>query len=347
MAFRDGKVSVSCLCGQVAQEVHLNTAATSTAILVCHCTICRATSGLLFVSYLPLVEPPDLSADLRRYEQADNVSRWFCSRCGAHVFGQDHHNNEYYLALGLVDVDTDRPIKHYGVADTRDGGLGTCLSGDHANEPPCLFGASHVPQQSNAILATSNSNIGTLQDRLNASCHCGGISFYITRPDASSAQVSSPWPDLLVPYHSHSSDNPEDVKWWLRAEKMKYLAGTCACRSCRLFSGFPVQTWTFVPKSNIFQKDGSPLSFNTGTMQQYESQPGIFREFCRTCGATIFWHCLERPGVIDVSVGLLKSPVGARAEDWLEWATDRISFVEDAIHKPLIDDLDRGLKQLK
>jgi hypothetical protein len=37
--------------------------------------------------------------------------------------------------------------------------------------------------------------------------------------------------------------------------------GTCVCNSCRLSSGFPIQTWAFVPKSNIFNADGSPLVF--------------------------------------------------------------------------------------
>jgi hypothetical protein len=80
-------------------------------------------------------------------------------------------------------------------------------------------------------------------------------------------------------------------------------------------------------------------------MQRFESSPGVYREFCKSCGATVFWHCDERPGVVDVSVGLLKSPTGARAEDLLEWETGRVSFAEDAAqHQSLIALLERGLR---
>lgn len=47
--------------------------------------------------------------------------------------------------------------------------------------------------------------------------------------------------------------------------------------------------------------------------------------------------------LIDVSAGLLQA-TGARAEDWLEWATDRISFAEMAVQHDLIHILEEGLK---
>lgn len=81
-------------------------------------------------------------------------------------------------------------------------------------------------------------------------------------------------------------------------------------------------------------------------MRRFESSPGVYREFCGTCGATVFWHCDERPGVVDVSVGLLRSVSGARADDWLEWATGRVSFAEDALDKGLIGLLEKGLQSL-
>jgi hypothetical protein len=48
------------------------------------------------------------------------------------------------------------------------------------------------------------------------------------------------------------------------------------------------------------------------------------------CGATVFWHDKHRPELIDVSVGLLDAPEGARAVEWLEWWLARVSFEEDA-----------------
>jgi hypothetical protein len=164
--------------------------------------------------------------------------------------------------------------------------------------------------------------------------------------------------------------NPSDVKWWLRGpNNTRYLAGTCACRSCRLASGFEIQTWAFIPRSNIFIYSLSPdpdgarkpqqLDFETvppGVLKSYESSPGVAREFCPRCGATVFWHNKERSELIDVSAGLLEATDGARAESWLEWWTGRVSFAEEAgaqmpgqqiaslRAQSLIESLERGLR---
>jgi hypothetical protein len=174
----------------------------------------------------------------------------------------------------------------------------------------------------------------------------------------------------MIPYHTKDPriSNPEDVKWWLRANDTKYLAGTCACRSCRLASGFEIQTWTFVPRSNVYfhlSTDGGdrdsgksvvlPLDFGKlpkGILRSYESSPGVLREFCGKCGVTVFWHDKWRPGLIDVSVGLVHADEGARAESWLEWWIERVSFGDaeidrdvgdDGKHFDLIPSLKRGL----
>ncbi|RAL15645.1 GFA family protein [Aspergillus homomorphus CBS 101889] len=135
----------------------------------------------------------------------------------------------------------------------------------------------------------------------------GGLTSFLT------GEQHLPWPDLLVPYYTHSSENTTDVKWWLREANIKYLTGTCACPSCRLASGCPIQPWAFIPKANLFDACKAPLAFGAGTMQRYESSPGVYREFCKHCGASVFWSSDQRPLLIDVSVGLLRSPEESRA----------------------------------
>jgi hypothetical protein len=103
--------------------------------------------------------------------------------------------------------------------------------------------------------------------------------------------------------------------------------------------------WAFIPKCNIFKEDGSPIDFNMGTMESYESSKDIWREFCKVCGATVFWHCKERPYLLDVSVGLLDPKEGARVESWLDWWTGRVSFSEMAVSTSLINALEEGLKK--
>jgi hypothetical protein len=62
------------------------------------------------------------------------------------------------------------------------------------------------------------------------------------------------------------------------------------------------------------------------------------------CGATVFWHCEERPGLVDVSAGLLDPEEGARVESWLDWCTERVSFEEMAVSRGLVQALEEGLR---
>ena len=180
---------------------------------------------------------------------------------------------------------------------------------------------------------------------LQAYCHCKGVRFKITRPDESSARLVAPRGDIVGPPTTNKGVSGDDTAWWLRENGTKYLGGTCACDECRLASGFDIQAWAFVPKANIKQLDGKPLDFNIGTLKRYDSSEGVYREFCSKCGATVFWHSDSRPDLIDVSVGLLDAEEGARAESWLGWKTERVSFEEEAQHKDLIARLSAGLKR--
>jgi hypothetical protein len=274
------------------------------------------------------------------------------------VLAQLKSENRYLIAAGLV-VPAALPASelrcvaaHYGVGETRDGGLSVFMPGsaDVSGSTTCLIECVDAVNNPSSPSEPHEHNVGQQKNEnadenfLQAQCHCGGTSFAVTRPNDQSKEPWSPWPDMIVPYHSGSPKNSEDVKWWLRANGTKYFAGTCACNSCRLGSGFPIQCWAFIPKANLLINQSDILTYETGTMKRYESSPGVYREFCGTCGATVFWHCDERPGVVDVSVGLLRSSTGARAENWLEWATGRVSFAEDALDKGLIDLLEKGLK---
>lgn len=225
------------------------------------------------------------------------------------------------------------------VSDTLDGGLSIWIDGTSVSEGPF---STHDPAPKSSV-ATDVAN-----DILPASCHCGTVRFHVTRPDATSLLPKSPYPDLMLPYCRTDPsvvENPSDVKWWLRGSQdgTKYLAGTCACRSCRLASGFEIQTWVFIPRSKIFirppasapEEAREPQKLDFGTVPPHslkscESSRGVAREFCPRCGATVFWHDTERPELIDVSVGLLDAPDGARAESWLQWWAGRVSFAEEA-----------------
>ncbi|KAJ3529807.1 hypothetical protein NM208_g9593 [Fusarium decemcellulare] len=219
---------------------------------------------------------------------------------------------------------------HQHIVDTKDGGLSIWMR-ELGN-----------PSDDHESSTYENSTDETLQ----ASCACGNVKFHVTRPNDSSRVPKRNFPDLMFADKTTPDEfkkNVGDEKWWIQDAGQKYLAGTCACRSCRLVSGYEIQTWAFVPRTNIFfhapDADGEriiPLDFNTlppGILTTYTSSSNVGREFCGTCGASVFWHQKDPDDVIDISVGLLRAPEGARAENWLKWWRGRVSFVEDVDYK--------------
>ena len=248
---------------------------------------------------------------------------------------------------------------HKHVDDTGDGGLAIWLPyvGDRVvgGRPTSNGSLPRAPPPIGLDSPTSRT--------VSAACHCGAVRFTVLPADHDSEvsrQPHSGFSDLLVPFAATDpaiTANPNDVKWWIRPPAARdsngssalpddaapvftrWLAGTCACRSCRLATGFEIQTWAFIPRRCIILSSGQPLKFDqTGkcialqSLSAYQSSSGVERNFCSCCGATVFWHDAWRPDLIDVSVGLLRPEVGvgSRVEFLLDWCTTRVSFVEEA-----------------
>lgn len=369
----DLEYEISCHCGGSEQTVKSAENATNRLDMsLCHCTTCRHVTGVLFTSYLP-IQSPTLNSGIREYCSSKDSKRYFCTTCGCHLFQRSEINGltKWCVATGVVskgnynlmqalEAEGDESIHHahhINIADTKDGGLSTFINfAEHTKPTEKRTSVKSSATRPNDRATPKPPNAAG--DELEASCHCGKVAFHITRPDDASRKPHSGLPDLMVPHKTGAPEikNTEDYKWWLRPSDSPrpthYMAGTCACKSCRLTSGFEIQTWAFVPRSNIMihisgsadsnqtidREQGTslmPLDFTTlpqGIVQAYESSPGVLREFCGSCGATIFWHDRWRPDIIDVSVGLLKAPEGSRAENWLEWWKTRVSFEEDAGH---------------
>ncbi|KAK1658713.1 glutathione-dependent formaldehyde-activating enzyme [Colletotrichum godetiae] len=368
--------NISCLCGAVSQRLQPTvTHGEAVDLSINHGDVDRHTTGILCASYFPIREPHQLLGTAE-YHGPDGWARYFCNTCGCHVFRRRDIDgiSVWEAATGVLlncteeETDADaRYARHTGVSDTKDGGISVWL--------PEIDGR-RLESPTNPVIVEPRTTTKLPpmppiypKDSLPASCACGTVSFHITRPTEESYLPHSGFPDLQYAAVEHSHEfmkNSDSLKWWIRSDGTKYLAGTCACRSCRLISGFEIQTWTFVPRCNIFfhvpgPDDGQsvilPLSFSdlpAGIAKTYESSPGVFREFCAKCGATVFWRDSWRPDVIDVSVGLLRADEGARAETWLDWWTKRCSFEEETergrsgeparIARRLIDGLERGLR---
>jgi hypothetical protein len=329
-------IAAACACTSFHTTIALETSLLPILVTICLCNTCRRLSGTCGTSYAGTVQIADPAAlNLTTYKASDGTVHCFCSTCGAQALVQADENGTWRVATGLWEC-TEGITVFKGcesVAETLDGGISVWL------------GATEGASKERFSLPTRH-NHDTGKERLKASCDCGGVQFYLTRPNAESLKASSPFSDLIVPFHTGaSSDNPQNEPWWLRAGNTKYMAGTCMCRSCRVALGFEIQTWAFVPKSNIVQEDGPALDYGMGTLKRYHSADDVEREFCGVCGATVFWHCGWRPSIVDVSIGLLDPEEGARAENWLEWWTDRVSFQELAENRSLVGRLEDGLKR--
>ncbi|RMY70150.1 hypothetical protein D0863_05973 [Hortaea werneckii] len=244
--------------------------------------------------------------------------------------------------------------RHIFVADTLDGGFADFLrdvNGKTIERWPQHFGKNEQLPLNWRGSEPNKPGHAEHPNLLHAHCKCEGVSFYISRPSAASTEVTAEWPDVMIPEHE-TGEKPPPAAWWLRGNGTKYLAGLCTCNSCRLAAGMEWVQWAFIPTTSITldPAGGNPspseTPFSFGTLKHYRSSDQATRYFCGICGANVFWCGDERPGLIDVAVGLLDAAEGARAEDWLEWRTERVSYREDAVPRAesLIYGLEKGLK---
>ena len=335
-------LKVACLCRQVRGDITFGSSDTVRPVSVCHCTFCRHTSGALCtttVSTLDTAFQIEFDGVLQQYTSSNDISLFFCPTCGSSLMRKGSAGGLSVHTGVIQDLEETLQVRSQCcISETIDGGMSEWLDVPTSHQQDaCICPRELIVQGQPVVEQRWKSNT-------HAFCHCKGISLSITPPTEDSTQLSSPYSDLIVPFHSGSPNNATGAKWWLRANETKYFAGCCACRSCRLASGNDVQSWAFIPKANVRKIDGSPMDYSMGTLKQYESSQGVYRNFCGTCGATVFWHDLIRPDLIDVSAGLINARSGARAEEMLEWATQRVSFEEEAQNKALVAKLGAGLK---
>ncbi|KAF3765291.1 hypothetical protein M406DRAFT_257947 [Cryphonectria parasitica EP155] len=340
-------LTITCHCGAHRQSLQLrlieSEGGMKPVIEFCDCESCRHISGTLVVSYLTVLRPR-ITDGLRCFDCVcangpEASRRWFCAICGCHLFKQT------YKTFGTSESTTDR--------------IHQAFEGNECQWSVATGSIIDSPPESQVISATptrSYANDGGLLNDLQGHCACGQLQLRVCQASQSDLEGDrapwSPYADLLEPFARTPNSvlaNPDNEKWWIRTAsgRFRYLAGTCACRSCRLITGFEIQTWAFIPRKNIFiclnlptgqewhELDANQLGGGIGSgvslVSQYESSRDVFRHFCSRCGATAFWRNLERPDLIDVSAGLFDPKGGgALAETHLEWWRKRVSFIEDS-----------------
>lgn len=355
-------VKATCLCGRAAQTITLPKSDFPLKAYFCSCNSCRHMIGTLIYSVVflsPSYQPSkELMNELDGFIFSERITQYHCKTCGTQVIGSSlagPKNSEALLwcfPTGTLE-EWDSVVQVLGfehIADSIDGGFSDfvpSLDGKTVERWP-----GHFRQGEQIPLGWRAPEVASVEalpsDRLHAHCKCNGVQFWIARASETSKQAECSWPDLLVPSVTGKSENPDNVPWWLRANGTKFLAGTCACNSCRLASGTDIVEWAFVPTVDIsLDAEGTlPFKRQFGTLKTYDSSPDVTRHFCGTCGAVVFFECHERPRLLDIAVGLLDAPEGARAETWLDWYKERLSFREDGVPRAesLVVAVESGLK---
>ncbi|MCJ1398637.1 hypothetical protein MMC11_001837 [Xylographa trunciseda] len=324
------EIKASCACTQLSLSLSLPTSDLPLPLHFCHCTTCRHVSGLLCTSLITIStkgNPLHIHGTPQAYRPSPALTRYFCPTCGTHLYQSPASLDEIHISTGALDRAAGivaRTGTHRFVGDTQDGGLWEWVrdmpafdrSVASAAIPPDKY---HTPSEAAPGPAL-----------LPCSCHCGGVQFTLARP-----LPGSTFPPFTI--------QPENVSWPSPGSSGKYVAKLCACASCRRSAGYDVAAWAYVPLAYLRQRSGAAMGFGVGTLRQYRSSEGAWRDFCGVCGANVFWHGSERRDVVDVSVGLLGAGRGARAEGWVEWLRG-VSYVEDAEGREWVGRLDEGMR---
>ncbi len=89
----------------------------------------------------------------------------------------------------------------------------------------------------------------------------------------------------------------------LQCEGEPELVSLCHCRSCQRRTGAPYGIAVFFPAENV-SVSGDYKSFERPSRSGFN----VRFHFCPTCGATVFWEPLRKPGQIAVAYGAFADP---------------------------------------
>ncbi|KAK3190640.1 hypothetical protein K4F52_003331 [Lecanicillium sp. MT-2017a] len=191
---------------------------------------------------------------------------------------------------------------------------------------------------------------GSAPDKLLIGCKCGGVKFALQSGREDFAAMK-----------------PEDLPYFVDPSTYKLSANCDACDSCRLTSGTMPMYWiTALLKHMLFvsvdddghvitrggfpataaaleeavksaESDASEQPF--GSLKVFASSKGARRYSCSTCSASILYTAAADPDMLDIAVGVLQSPDGARAEKFLTWNYGVFAYTEDVVggwREPLV-----------
>ncbi|KAJ5309051.1 hypothetical protein PENANT_c020G10330 [Penicillium antarcticum] len=254
--------------------------------------------------------------NLTRYNHASALgTRHFCSKCGCHVGDLGIDDGNWTISTAIFtepNIGLWNMWSHCFTDSSADGGFSALFSHIDGQRLEIVNpGDTSDSSKKDASGNIQSSEAGSTSEDLLAQCHCGGVSFNISRPQQ----------EFITSTASEGWLHPSDTSKWLALLDL--------CDDCRLVDGTNIMAWTFVPVNHISPHISADLII--GSSKSYRSSKDVLRTFCGTCGATVFYSCASRPGIVDVAVGILRAPEGTMAEKWLIWRAGRIGAASDGL----------------
>ncbi|KXH43988.1 hypothetical protein CNYM01_06586 [Colletotrichum nymphaeae SA-01] len=336
-------IKAQCMCKAHTFSASLPTSALPLNASCCHCTSCRRLTGSL---YNPAVSWPETSVDLsglRKYPFSKHFDVYSCGTCSSQLFARGHNPSiAPYVTTGALEnipglVKYDN---HMFISDTIDGGLAPWLPKEENGDPVKRWkghrNSVEVPFDwpVSKFIPTSRLYASPSPSPTLFHCHCKGVQLSLR----SAA-------DLEADPAKESTSTCVDPK------TLKFKACSDSCNSCRQHFGSDIIAWTFAPLTHInfsTEAASAPSQFpqtivklkeavlsktkdpRLGTLVVYNSSPEVERYSCSVCSASIFYAVYDREDMVDIAVGLLDHPDGARAEGLLAWNYGLLGWTGDA-----------------
>ena len=104
----------------------------------------------------------------------------------------------------------------------------------------------------------------------------------------------------------------------------------CHCGMCRKAHGAAFATYASLARRRFRLKTGE------SALRAFRSSESVTREFCGTCGSSLFWSDGEHPEAIGIALGTLDGDPGGRPEAHI-YAKDRAPWDEITDALPRFD----------
>jgi hypothetical protein len=335
------RVTAECLCKAHTFSTEVPLSKLPLLASACHCTSCRHATGALYSIDVPWPGPRQEvdTSKLKSYPFSTNISILFCGTCSAPLFFESTKEPRelgvFTGALRNDDINVVNIVDHIFVGDTIDGGATMWLRNPNADGSEARRFKERNTGEPYPLDWPSNSTFTgyekkTENESIPIICHCKGVNFLLHRG-------------------KYDGLKDEELPWFIDPKTHKSFASFDACDSCRLQSGIDVFNWTFAELANIsfstpLKEGGKAFPTTTqelktlvgmqdeaiGTLSYYQSSSDVQRYFCNVCSANVFYAVDDRTETVDVAIGVLDAPDGARAEGFLSWDFGGpFSWVED------------------